>query len=53
MLDKLKASGILDQKWIQFIRFVLYRFEADRCREIAGSLTYTTLFAIVPMLTVF
>ena len=53
MFDKLKASGILDQKWIQFIRFVLYRFEADRCREIAGSLTYTTLFAIVPMLTVF
>lgn len=53
MLDKLKASGILDQKWIQFIRFVLYRFEADRCRESAGSLTYTTLFAIVPMLTVF
>ena len=53
MLDKLKASGILEQKWIQFIRFVLYRFEADRCRESAGSLTYTTLFAIVPMLTVF
>ena len=53
MLDKLKASGILDHKWIQFIRFVLYRFEADRCRESAGSLTYTTLFAIVPMLTVF
>nr|WP_298892454.1 YihY family inner membrane protein [uncultured Acinetobacter sp.] len=53
MLDKLKASGILEKKWIQFIRFVLYRFEADRCRESAGSLTYTTLFAIVPMLTVF
>ena len=53
MFDKLKASGILEQKWIQFIRFVLYRFEADRCRESAGSLTYTTLFAIVPMLTVF
>lgn len=53
MFDKLKASGILDQKWIQFIRFVLYRFEVDRCRESAGSLTYTTLFAIVPMLTVF
>ena len=31
----------------------MYRFEADRCRESAGSLTYTTLFAIVPMLTVF
>ncbi|SDB93111.1 tRNA-processing RNAse BN [Acinetobacter marinus] len=53
MLDKLKASGILEQKWVQFVLFVLHRFEADRCRESAGSLTYTTLFAIVPMLTVF
>ena len=33
--------------------FVIRRFEADRCREQAGSLTYTTLFAVVPMLTVF
>jgi membrane protein len=31
---------------------VLRRFEADRCREQAG-VTYTTLFAVVPMLTVF
>lgn len=36
-----------------FVLFVIRRFEADRCREQAGSLTYTTLFAVVPMLTVF
>ena len=42
-----------DKKWFQFILFVIRRFEADRCREQAGSLTYTTLFAVVPMLTVF
>jgi membrane protein len=29
------------------------RFENDRCRDKAASLTYTTLFAVVPMLTVF
>lgn len=39
--------------WFQFVLFVIKRFEADRCREQAGSLTYTTLFAVVPMLTVF
>ncbi|NUG79016.1 YihY family inner membrane protein, partial [Acinetobacter bereziniae] len=39
--------------WFQFILFVIRRFEADRCRDQAGSLTYTTLFAVVPMLTVF
>lgn len=53
MLEKLKASPILEQQWVQFIIFIFRRFEADRCRELAGSLTYTTLFAVVPMLTVF
>lgn len=42
-----------DKTWFQFVLFVIRRFEADRCREQAGSLTYTTLFAVVPMLTVF
>lgn len=53
MLNKIKALPIFKQEWMQFIVFVIKRFEADRCREQAGSLTYTTLFAIVPMLTVF
>ena len=43
----------LEKTWFQFIVFVLRRFKADRCQEQAGSLTYTTLFAVVPMLTVF
>lgn len=54
ILDRyLKNRTFLEKTWFQFIVFVLRRFEADRCREQAGSLTYTTLFAVVPMLTVF
>ncbi|MGE8683843.1 MAG: YihY family inner membrane protein [Acinetobacter sp.] len=49
----LKKLPFYEQKWFQFILFVIRRFEADRCREQASSLTYTTLFAVVPMLTVF
>ncbi len=49
----LKRLPFYDKKWFQFVLFVIRRFEADRCREQAGSLTYTTLFAVVPMLTVF
>ena len=54
MLEKyLKKLRFYDETWFQFVLFVIRRFEADRCREQAGSLTYTTLFAVVPMLTVF
>ncbi len=54
MLEKyLKKLPFYDKNWFQFVLFVIRRFEADRCREQAGSLTYTTLFAVVPMLTVF
>lgn len=53
MLDLLKKLPFYDKTWFQFILFVIRRFEADRCRDQAGSLTYTTLFAVVPMLTVF
>lgn len=49
----LKKLLFYDKTWFQFVLFVIRRFEADRCREQAGSLTYTTLFAVVPMLTVF
>lgn len=51
--DYLKKLPFYQHNWFQFILFVLQRFETDRCREQAGSLTYTTLFAVVPMLTVF
>lgn len=54
MIEKyLKKLPFYDHNWFQFVLFVIRRFEADRCREQAGSLTYTTLFAVVPMLTVF
>lgn len=48
-----KKLPFYDHTWFQFALFVIKRFEADRCREQSGALTYTTLFAVVPMLTVF
>ncbi|MEC7120877.1 MAG: YihY family inner membrane protein [Pseudomonadota bacterium] len=42
-----------EARWFKFILFVLKRFEEDNCRERAGSLTYTTMLSLVPMLTVF
>lgn len=53
IVEYLKKLPFYEKHWFQFILFVLRRFETDRCREQAGSLTYTTLFAVVPMLTVF
>ena len=53
MMEFIKKLPFYQKTWFQFILFVIRRFEADRCREQAGSLTYTTLFAVVPMLTVF
>ncbi len=53
MMQLLKKLPFYNKTWFQFIIFVIRRFEANNCREQAGSLTYTTLFAVVPMLTVF
>ncbi|MFH7767690.1 YihY family inner membrane protein [Acinetobacter sp. BSP-28] len=54
MLEKyLRKLPFYNETWFQFSLFVIRRFEADRCRDQAASLTYTTLFAVVPMLTVF
>src|SRR6185312_456559 len=39
--DRLKA----------FAKFLWYRFRDDKCFETAGALSYTTLFAVVPLLT--
>jgi membrane protein len=35
-----------------FTRFVLRRWSEDRCPQIAGSLTYTTLLALVPIFAI-
>ena len=38
---------------LDFWRFLLQRFLADRVISSAAALTYTTLFAVVPMMTIF
>lgn len=53
MWTHLKQHTFVKQDWVQFIIFVVRRFIQDRCSEQASSLTYTTLFAVVPMMTVF
>ena len=35
-----------------FLRFILRRFDEDRCLQIASSLTYTTLLSLVPLVTI-
>jgi membrane protein len=37
---------------VQFVAFLARRFDQDRCFQVAGSLTYSTLLAIVPLLMV-
>lgn len=37
---------------IPFFRFVQRRFREDRCFQFAASLTYTTLLALVPIITI-
>ncbi|MBS0581606.1 MAG: YihY family inner membrane protein, partial [Proteobacteria bacterium] len=36
---------------LAFARFMLQRFLDDRCPQVAGALAYTTLFALVPLIT--
>ncbi|SDI28642.1 membrane protein [Pseudomonas flavescens] len=38
--------------WLEFWRFLWHRFFANRGTDNAAALTYTTLFAVVPMMTV-
>ncbi|MEO4047863.1 YihY family inner membrane protein [Pseudomonas sp. CAU 1711] len=38
--------------WVGFWRFLLQRFFSDRAIHSAAALTYTTLFAVVPVMTV-
>ena len=40
------------KKFFGFARFVALRFMADRCAQVAASLTFTTLLALVPLITV-
>lgn len=40
------------QEPLAFARFIARRFSDDQCFEAAGALSYTTIFALVPLLTV-
>lgn len=46
-----KASVVTRSLW-QFARQVMQRFEQDRCKRIAGALSYTTMLAVVPLTAV-
>ncbi|MFC4160168.1 YihY family inner membrane protein [Chitinimonas lacunae] len=37
---------------LEFLQFILRRVREDRCMEAAGSLTFTTLLALVPFFTI-
>ena len=41
----------LSQVW-PWLRYVVYRFGADQCMRSAAALTYMSLFALVPLMTV-
>lgn len=47
-----KLQALLNHPYMGFTRFVIQRFLDNRVPQIAGSLTYTTLLALVPLLTV-
>lgn len=40
------------ERLLHFCRYLVRRFVADNCPETAAALTYTTLFAVVPVMTV-
>ncbi len=40
------------QSWLSFLRAILRRYREDHCQESAAALTYTSLFAVVPLMTV-
>lgn len=45
----------MQENWrnlLNFMRFVVARFNQDRCIQIAASLTFTTLLSLVPLLTI-
>lgn len=45
----------MQKNWLNFInfmRFIVRRFDQDRCLQIAASLTFTTLLSLVPLITI-
>lgn len=52
LLNKGKGMRQGFDDFVEFWRFLLHRFLADHGPNSAAALTYTTLFAVVPMMTV-
>lgn len=52
MENLLKKLPFLQQRWFQFLRFLVRHFFEDNCQQKAASLTYTTMLSIVPIVTV-
>lgn len=50
--DPPTAEPSLVKDVASFVAFVGKRFQQDRCLQIAGSLTYTTLLSLVPLFTI-
>jgi membrane protein len=46
------ASKLIDFRGMEFARFLLHRMGVNRVMQVAGSLTFTTLLALVPLLTI-
>ncbi len=48
------VSDILNsvEGFMKFLAYVWHRYQQDRCMDTAAALTYQTLFAVVPLLTV-
>jgi membrane protein len=44
--------SFLDQRLFGFVRFLWQRMNVNRVLQVAGSLTFTTLLALVPLLTI-
>ncbi|MES1965348.1 YihY family inner membrane protein [Psychrobacter sp. AH5] len=52
-MEKLiKKLPFLQQRWFQFLKFLIRHFFEDNCQQKAASLTYTTMLSIVPIVTV-
>lgn len=47
-----KARHLPGSHFFGFLGFVLRRYQQDQCLQTAGSLTFTTLLALVPFLTI-
>jgi membrane protein len=50
LINKAKHHSV--GNFVGFLGFVLRRYQQDQCLQTAGSLTFTTLLALVPFLTI-